>query len=575
MKLRDYQTFGIRWMRFQSRAARMSPNAAPRFGSAPSATTPLLPVFLADDPGLGKSVQFVKFAIDTIAEFEDVPPYILLMVPSIGRVSWAIEAPKWLPEDWKVASVKADGPTSFEPNTLYVCTYDLAAVNHDVQHRLYTQSWGVVGLDEAHYLKSTEAKRTRFVYGPKCDGGMDSLVGRAKMVACLSGTPSPNNAGELWTHLNALRPGLLRENGITSKTQFEDTFCNVRVGAYGRQITGSKNQEQLRKICKTFILRRRKQDVLADLPAVQVQDTPLDLTDKERKQALDLATQFSGKMFADTGGSAPESDEALVEMLSKHGANLAAVRRALGIMKAPASASWITARIENGVKKLIVFAYHRDVLDILQDNTEFKSVRIDGSTPPEERAAAVKQFQEDKDTKIFFGQIVAAGTAITLTAASEVVLVEADWVPGVNEQAIARAHRMGQSNAVLATFLFMPGTVDHRIMSAFRRKAQQTLAIYEPTQAAAPTRTPTSQWYNIPPPPTPPLVSTGRSSGLVKSILDDAAPEIFAGLGNVEARAVAMAIQRDQDRARRRQEREAEIARQRGKAFYEVFNPTS
>lgn len=490
--LRPYQRAGVQ---FLTRASLMLRDAGydPRSKDA-NATGDLVPAFLADDPGLGKSAQFVTFALDCIKR--DLAYYqldeskrtqnMLVMSPSIGRVSWAIEGPKWLPSDWKVLSVK-DGITGkAQDKTLYVCSYDLAAVNAGVRNWLRGQRWAVLALDEAHYLKSPEAKRTQFVYGKHCDGGIDSLVVSARMTVCLSGTPTPNNAGELWTHLNALRPGLLREAGLKSRIEFEDAFCTVRVGQYGRQLTGSKNQDQLRKLCKSFILRRRKQDVLKDLPAIQVQDTPLDLTDKERAQAVSLATKLAASVLPLTNGDVPEDDDALVELLSKSGANVAAARRALGIMKAPASATWINARLENGTKKLIVFAYHRDVLDILQDNIGVPSVRIDGATPQDEREQAVNDFQNKPEVRVFLGQLQAAGTAITLTAASEVAMVEADWVPGVNDQAISRAHRMGQKNGVLATFLFMPGTIDQRIMRAFRRKAEQTLSIYDPSAVATP-----------------------------------------------------------------------------------------
>ena len=89
------------------------------------------------------------------------------------------------------------------------------------------------------------------------------------------------------------------------------------------------------------------------------------------------------------------------------------------------------------------------------------------------RALAVEDFQTRPGTRLFIGQILAAGTAITLTAANEVAIVEPSWVPGENVQAIARAHRLGQRDSVLASFLFLPGTLDERIMSVFRRKASE------------------------------------------------------------------------------------------------------
>lgn len=79
--------------------------------------------------------------------------------------------------------------------------------------------------------------------------------------------------------------------------------------------------------------------------------------------------------------------------------------------------------------------------------------------------------------RVFVGQILAAGTAITLTAASEVTIVEPSWVPGENRQAIDRAHRLGQQDSVLASFLYLPNTLDARIMGVFRRKAGEIASL--------------------------------------------------------------------------------------------------
>jgi SWI/SNF-related matrix-associated actin-dependent regulator 1 of chromatin subfamily A len=122
--------------------------------------------------------------------------------------------------------------------------------------------------------------------------------------------------------------------------------------------------------------------------------------------------------------------------------------------------------------KLLIFAWHHAVIDLLYRGlTEFYPVVVTGETSPKARAEAVARFQDHAGTRIFVGQILAAGTAITLTAASEVAIVEPSWVPGENYQAICRAHRLGQRDSVLASFLYLPNTLDERIMAVFRRKA--------------------------------------------------------------------------------------------------------
>jgi hypothetical protein len=126
-----------------------------------------------------------------------------------------------------------------------------------------------------------------------------------------------------------------------------------------------------------------------------------------------------------------------------------------------------------------VFAWHRSVIAGLgQALLDFAPLTITGETSPAERAAVVDLFQTKPVHRVFIGQILAAGTAVTLTAASDVAIVEPSWVPGENAQAIARAHRLGQLFSVLASFLYLPNTLDQQIMRAYRRKAEEVSELY-------------------------------------------------------------------------------------------------
>jgi SNF2 family DNA or RNA helicase len=146
-------------------------------------------------------------------------------------------------------------------------------------------------------------------------------------------------------------------------------------------------------------------------------------------------------------------------------------------MKVAPTVLWVQERLAS-TDKLLLFAWHHDVIDRLARSlAEFAPAVITGKSTPNARALAVQDFQTQPATRIFVGQILAAGTAITLTAASEVAIVEPSWVPGENLQAIARAHRLGQRDMVLASFLYLPQTLDERIMRVFRRKAAEISAL--------------------------------------------------------------------------------------------------
>ena len=109
---------------------------------------------------------------------------------------------------------------------------------------------------------------------------------------------------------------------------------------------------------------------------------------------------------------------------------------------------------------------------------EYSPAVIKGGTPADRRQAAVDAFQSDPKCRVFLGQNTAAGTAITLTAASEVWLVEPSWVPADNQQAAMRCHRIGQTDSVLVRFCALSGSMDENIAEALRRKVKTLTELF-------------------------------------------------------------------------------------------------
>ena len=290
----------------------------------------------------------------------------------------------------------------------------------------------------------------------------------------MTGTPTPNHAGELWQHYRTFWPGALRAHNSRplSQVEFEDRFSRYRDTPFGRQVTGCKNQTMLRHALRDKILRRRKDEVLTELPPLVLQDIPLAGGPQNR-----WITRFTPEIRAIAAKLNYTSDHAgddeLLKTLRNPDTAVATVRRELGLMKIAPTILWVQERLAS-TNKILLFAWHRDVIAGLERGLrEFAPVVVTGNSTPNARALAVQDFQSDPGTRVFIGQILAAGTAITLTAANEVGIVEPSWVPGENVQAIARAHRLGQRDMVLASFLYLPGTLDERIMRVFRRKAAE------------------------------------------------------------------------------------------------------
>ena len=402
---------------------------------------------LGDDPGLGKSAQAITAAIDAnISE-------ALVLCPAIARVSWEKEILKWDPAcriRWRVCSYDSVGLAAN------------ATFRKELRERIATARNGALILDEAHYLKSPGANRTKAVYGK---GG---LAEHATHVWAMSGTFAPNHAGELYPHLRFR--GLFKG----TKVEFEDQFCKVRETQFGRQIVGSKNLDELRTLLAPVFLKRRKSDVLTQLPPLQFVEEPVEVDLKGAPQELtDLLNLGSAAMSA--------TDDEFIAALAGQATHLATARRLLGLAKVEPAAQWAEGLLASGVRKLVLFAHHKEVIDRLAERlVEWCPVTLTGATPHAERTKAVDRFQDPASgVRVFIGQLQAAGTAITLTSASDVGIVEASWTPSDNYQAACRCHRIGQRDGVLARFLHVPGTLDARIARAYRRKAEEIAELFE------------------------------------------------------------------------------------------------
>ena len=440
---------------------------------------------MADEMGLGKTLQALLAAAQRGAE------RVLIVCPAGARRVWQSEIRRWLPS-WadRVALVEpgyrlTDVKTSLDRQQfVLVVGYDeFSARTSQLPNHLRSLRFDLLILDEAHYCKNP-SNRTLALYGHRGSGrGVQSA---ASKVILLTGTPTPNHAGELWQHYRTFWPETVKaHNGrALSQVEFADRFTRYRDTPFGRQVTGSKNQTVLRHALRDKILRRRKDEVLSELPPIVLQDIPLEGGPQDR-WIIGLSPEVRAIAARLNYTSDHAGDDELLHSLRNPDTAVATVRRELGLMKVQPTILWVQERLASA-NKILLFAWHRDVIAGLERGLrEFAPVVVTGNSTPNARALAVQDFQSNPATRIFIGQILAAGTAVTLTAASEVAIVEPSWVPGENIQAISRAHRLGQRDMVLASFLFLPRTLDERIMGVFRRKAAEISLLQGDTNASA------------------------------------------------------------------------------------------
>jgi SNF2 family DNA or RNA helicase len=320
-------------------------------------------------------------------------------------------------------------------------------------------------LDEAHFLKNTQSNRTRAVLL-----GLRKTFGR---LTPMSATPAPNHAGELYAILRIARPDLIISQK-TGKPMREDEFIDryvqmktIRVNdRLVEVVEGSKNVPELRERVSGFFMRLTKKQALPDLPPLAFDVLPVKLS--ANLPHLNLRG----------------TDDEILAALNAGGGPIATVTKRLGYAKAPAVAEYVRDWLEGNLgRQHVVWAVHHIVIDHLMTMlADFSPSKVDGRDPLKARADAIERFVDGK-TRLFIGQIMAGGTAVTLvgpnTKCSDVLFAESSFSPSDNYQAACRVHRIGQRDGVLARFASAVGTFDDRIQEIQARKAQDFFALFE------------------------------------------------------------------------------------------------
>lgn len=397
---------------------------------------------LWDEPGLGKSFQTLM-AIKKLGLKN-----VLIVCPASVRLVWAAECKK-VDMDGHIVLKKDDIKTGIN-----IISYEGAARFSDYIRTVST-NWDLLVLDEEHYVKSHKAQRTKKIFGQKFDR-KDGIASRVDRIWGLTGTPMPNNPSELFPMIRAKFPdAIVKANGrIMTYWDFVYKYCNTFDNGFGLQISGGKNMPKLRDALRGRVKRRKKKDVAKDLPSIQYEILPVegDLKSVPKDELEDVKACLV-------------KDDPLSE-LKKIGTHIASLRRYTGLAKVKSVKKWIE---ENDHDKIVIFAHHKAVIDELRKMDD--TVHIDGSCTQKQREAAVEQFQNGK-AKRLVGQIQAAGTGLTLTAANTLLFVEYSWVPAENRQAADRIHRIGQENNCLVYFATVPDSVDEDIMKVVKRKTE-------------------------------------------------------------------------------------------------------
>ena len=394
---------------------------------------------LADPMGLGKTAQVCLYMK---AYQNDTLPAIVIC-PAIGREHWKRELRKWA-DIKKVVTIYGTDVHTLPTADVYVIGYDILSKWLDTLLALNPK---YIVADECHYLKNPDSIRTK---------AFRELARRRKFTG-VSGTPLKNRPAELYTVLHQLDP-----RNFNNQWMFLNRYCDPKCGRFGLEFKGATNIDELHSLVSGFMIRRKREDVLVNMPKVNKRVLPMELVDY--KKYLDL-----------------EDDILKEKDKKKRERGLDGLSQTAFNEKKDAIFEWIDNWLEdNPGEKLVLMGYHRAVLDALQDRYKKISVRIDGSVDPEKRQGIVDKFQTDKNVRVFIGQMIAAGVLITLTAAYTLAFVEVYYVPGDLDQAECRVIRVTQKHPyVFIYYLIGAGTIEDDIMEAVQSKTRNISAIMD------------------------------------------------------------------------------------------------
>ena len=422
-------------------------------------------ILLADEMGVGKTVQALGISL---LFKEDWP--ILIICPSSLKFVWRDEILKWIPDinDDKInIQIFKTSKDLFKCGVkIYIMSYDLTI---KLEEEIIKKDFKFVIADEAHYLKSPDAKRTKTLM---------PIIKKSKRVILITGTPILAKPVELYPLLNILRPDLFH-----NFQTFGKRYCDPKRNYFGMDWTGSSHPKELNCILKNIMIRRLKKDVINQLPEKKRQKIEIQTDPKIIKQiqAINLSSekilekinelnnsQISPNLsnFVNEPKNNDNENENLINLFNKVYILSAEAKKA-------AVKEYIHYLIENKCKFLI-FAHHQIMLDAIEEEVKKSKVdyiRIDGKVKNEKRQDYVYKYQNDETCLVAILSITACYTGITLTAASTVIFSELHMTPAMMIQAEDRAHRIGQvHDCVNIHYLYGPNTIDETLFKILNKK---------------------------------------------------------------------------------------------------------
>ena len=441
-ELRDYQKEGFRWL-----------NQLAHWGVG---------ACLADDMGLGKTVQGLALILSRAKN----GPSMVVAPASVAR-NWLREAEKFTPTLNPIlfgAGDRIQAVADLKPFDLLITSYGLMQQESEL---LATTNFSTLVLDEAQAIKNRATKRSKAAMSLQSD-----------FRVATTGTPIENHLGELWNLFNFLNPGLLG-----SLQRFNEKFA-MPIEKYENK----EKRQQLRKLLQPFILRRRKTDVLSELPPKTEITLTVELSPDERAYYEALRRKAVDKIESVEGFGAKRF-QILAELMRLRQAccNVKMIdpTSELSSSKLELFGETVKELLANGHKALVFsqFVKHLRLIEEWVKENNIPYQYLDGQTPLPKRETAINAFQ-DGEGELFLISLKAGGTGLNLTAADYVLHLDPWWNPAVEDQASDRAHRIGQQRPVTIYRLVAEDTIEEKIVQLHGEKRDLADSLLEGTESS-------------------------------------------------------------------------------------------
>ena len=423
--MREYQKVGYYWLNFLYRN---------NFGG-----------ILADDMGLGKTLQALAFIKSIKGSTNDKVPSLVVCPTSLTH-NWAREIDKFFPGTrYAIVSGKPKDReeilSNFKEYDIIITSYSLLRNDIDMY---VDRDFEVVIVDEAQYIKNRDAKITKYV----------KLL-NSKVKIALTGTPIENSVSDLWSIFDFIMPGMLG-----NYQSFMDRYSKP------------ENYEELTKRISYFVLRRKKEDVLKELPRKIEQNVFVPLSPEQTEIYEKMVKEIRLNILKQVGEVGFEKSKihifsALTKLrqICNHPWLISDEYKDVKSGKMELLMDLLDDAIEGG-HKVLVFSQFVGMLKIIKEEFDKQGIKysyLDGST--KNRQSVIDEFNSDNDIKVFLISLKAGGFGINLTSADIVILYDPWWNPMVERQAMDRVHRIGQIKTVNVYKLISENTIEEKILS--------------------------------------------------------------------------------------------------------------